>query len=109
MNIYVYMFICRSSNHSRGLLVGLLLDRLCLMEWDDIEVMELFVGCLIDWELFMVSFPFVLLLFTVIAFDLNPARIEMARENARIYGVEDRIQFIVGDFMQHAPFIKVSC
>ena len=55
----------------------------------------------------MVPF-FLLFLITVIAFDLNPTRIEMARENARIYGVEDRIQFIVGDFMQHAPFIKVS-
>ena len=27
----------------------------------------------------------------------------MARHNARVYGVEDRIEFVVGDFFQLAP------
>ena len=36
----------------------------------------------------------------VIAIDIDPAKIEQARHNARVYGVEDRIQFIVGDFFK---------
>ena len=36
----------------------------------------------------------------VIAIDIDPVKIELARHNARVYGVEDRIQFIVGDFFQ---------
>lgn len=38
----------------------------------------------------------------VIAIDIDPVKIELARHNARVYGVEDRIQFIVGDFFQVA-------
>jgi trimethylguanosine synthase len=34
----------------------------------------------------------------VIAIDIDPLKIEMARNNAAVYGVEDRIKFIVGDF-----------
>ncbi|XP_008202575.1 trimethylguanosine synthase [Nasonia vitripennis] len=34
----------------------------------------------------------------VYAIDIDPKKIEMARHNARIYGVEDRIEFIIGDF-----------
>lgn len=33
----------------------------------------------------------------VIAIDLDPNKIAQARHNARLYGVEDRIEFIVGD------------
>ena len=36
----------------------------------------------------------------VIAIDIDPAKIELALHNARDYGVEDRIEFIVGDFFQ---------
>jgi len=36
----------------------------------------------------------------VIAIDIDPAKIELAMHNARDYGVEDRIEFIVGDFFQ---------
>ena len=36
----------------------------------------------------------------VIAIDIDPNKIDQARHNARVYGVEDRIQFIVGDFFQ---------
>ena len=35
----------------------------------------------------------------VIAVDKNPVRLEFCRHNARIYGVEDRIEFILGDFL----------
>lgn len=36
----------------------------------------------------------------VIAIDIHPKKIEMAKHNAKIYGVEDNIEFIVGDFLQ---------
>ena len=39
----------------------------------------------------------------VIAIDIDPVKVELARHNARIYGVEDRIEFIVGDYMKLAP------
>ena len=46
--------------------------------------------------------------FHVIAIDIDPKKIEYARNNARVYGVEDRIDFIVGDFFQLAPTFKVG-
>ncbi|KAF7994062.1 hypothetical protein HCN44_011331 [Aphidius gifuensis] len=36
----------------------------------------------------------------VIAIDIDPEKIKLARNNAKVYGVEDRIEFIVGDFFQ---------
>jgi hypothetical protein len=39
----------------------------------------------------------------VIAVDLDPARLAMARHNAAIYGVESRIRFVQGDFLELAP------
>jgi len=39
----------------------------------------------------------------VIAIDIDPKKIEMARTNAQIYGVEDRIEFIVGDSLKILP------
>jgi hypothetical protein len=39
----------------------------------------------------------------VIAVDLDPARLAMARHNAAIYGVEGRIRFLEGDFLGLAP------
>ncbi|KAL2613690.1 hypothetical protein R1flu_025382 [Riccia fluitans] len=44
----------------------------------------------------------------VIAIDINPARVELARHNAEIYGVSDRIEFIVGDFFLLAPSLKAD-
>jgi 16S rRNA G966 N2-methylase RsmD len=41
----------------------------------------------------------------VIAIDIDPKKIEAAKHNAKIYGVEDRIDFIVGDFFQVMPNI----
>ncbi|PIO65081.1 RNA cap guanine-N2 methyltransferase [Teladorsagia circumcincta] len=38
----------------------------------------------------------------VIAIDLDPVRLKCARENAKVYGVEDRIEFICGDFFHFA-------
>lgn len=39
-------------------------------------------------------------LISVIAIDIDPDKIELARHNARVYGVEDRIEFIVGDYFK---------
>ncbi|XP_017882255.1 trimethylguanosine synthase isoform X2 [Ceratina calcarata] len=39
----------------------------------------------------------------VLAIDIDPSKIEIARNNARVYGVNDRIEFIVGDFFKLAP------
>ncbi|GBG26279.1 Trimethylguanosine synthase [Hondaea fermentalgiana] len=36
----------------------------------------------------------------VIAIEIDRERLEMARHNARVYGVEDRIEFILGDAIQ---------
>ena len=39
----------------------------------------------------------------VIAIDIDSNKIKMARNNARVYGVEAKIEFIVGDFFSIAP------
>jgi len=39
----------------------------------------------------------------VIAIDIDPIKIEYARHNAKVYGVADRIEFIVGDFFDIVP------
>ena len=44
----------------------------------------------------------------VIAIDIDPKKIEMARHNAGVYGVADRIEFIVGDFFKLAPTITAD-
>uniref|UniRef100_A0A2M4AA19 Trimethylguanosine synthase n=1 Tax=Anopheles triannulatus TaxID=58253 RepID=A0A2M4AA19_9DIPT len=38
----------------------------------------------------------------VIAIDIDPHKIKMAKHNAAVYGVADRIEFITGDFVQLA-------
>ncbi len=38
----------------------------------------------------------------VIAIDIDPVKIAMAKNNAKVYGVEDRIEFICGDFFRVA-------
>ncbi|XP_064115610.1 uncharacterized protein LOC135221739 [Macrobrachium nipponense] len=45
---------------------------------------------------------------SVIAIDIDPAKIELARHNATIYGVQDRIKFIVGDFLELAPTLSAD-
>jgi trimethylguanosine synthase len=44
----------------------------------------------------------------VIAIDIDPVKIECAYHNAVLYGVEDRIEFIVGDFMALAEGLKAD-
>ncbi|XP_043591838.1 trimethylguanosine synthase isoform X1 [Bombus pyrosoma] len=44
----------------------------------------------------------------VFAIDIDPAKIEIARNNARVYGVEDRIEFIVGDFIKLASKLSAD-
>lgn len=44
----------------------------------------------------------------VIAIDIDSKKIEMAKHNAMIYGVADRIDFIVGDFFKLAPGLKAD-
>ncbi|KAJ7952012.1 Trimethylguanosine synthase [Quillaja saponaria] len=42
----------------------------------------------------------------VVAIDNNPERVALAMNNAKVYGVEDYIDFVVGDFFQLAPSLK---
>ena len=44
----------------------------------------------------------------VIAIDIDPVKIECAKHNAAIYGVADRIEFIVGDYMELIPQLKAD-
>ncbi|BFY99399.1 hypothetical protein BsWGS_02439 [Bradybaena similaris] len=42
----------------------------------------------------------------VIAVDIDKSKLELARHNAEIYGVADRIEFIHGDYLKLAPSLK---
>jgi hypothetical protein len=42
----------------------------------------------------------------VIAFDIDPIKLMCAKRNARIYGVEDRIEFILGDCTKYLDKLK---
>jgi len=44
----------------------------------------------------------------VIAVDISEEKISCARHNAAVYGVEDRIEFIVGDYLKLAPTLKAD-
>jgi len=44
----------------------------------------------------------------VIAIDIDPIRLDYARHNARVYGVEERISFVLGDFYKLAPYLKAD-
>ncbi|CAG9857603.1 unnamed protein product [Phyllotreta striolata] len=44
----------------------------------------------------------------VIAIDVDPKKIELARNNAGVYGVSDRIEFVVGDFFRMADKLKAD-
>lgn len=46
--------------------------------------------------------------FIVIAIDIDPIKIDLARNNAEIYGVADRIEFIIGDYYALAPSLKAD-
>ncbi|KAI0358178.1 S-adenosyl-L-methionine-dependent methyltransferase [Trametes cingulata] len=42
----------------------------------------------------------------VIALDISPVRLALARHNAALYGVQDRIEFILADFLSFARALK---
>jgi trimethylguanosine synthase len=42
----------------------------------------------------------------VIALDMDPNKLAMAQNNASIYGVADRIEFICGDYFEVIPALK---
>uniref|UniRef100_A0A8C9P0K8 Trimethylguanosine synthase n=1 Tax=Spermophilus dauricus TaxID=99837 RepID=A0A8C9P0K8_SPEDA len=44
----------------------------------------------------------------VIAIDIDPVKIDLARNNAEVYGIADKIEFICGDFMLLAPCLKAD-
>ncbi|XP_039270802.2 uncharacterized protein LOC120345426 isoform X1 [Styela clava] len=44
----------------------------------------------------------------VIAIDIDSVKIENAKHNAKIYGVDDRIEFILGDFFKVAQSLKAD-
>ncbi|KAI3947713.1 hypothetical protein MKX01_034378 [Papaver californicum] len=44
----------------------------------------------------------------VIAIDIDPQKIAHAHHNAAIYGVQDKINFVVGDFFMLAPKLKAD-
>jgi len=44
----------------------------------------------------------------VIAIDIDPIKISLAHHNATVYGVQDRIEFIVGDYMKLIPHLKAD-
>ena len=44
----------------------------------------------------------------MIAIDIDPVKIEYAKRNAKIYGVEDRIEFVVGDFFKVADTLTAD-
>ncbi len=43
----------------------------------------------------------------VIAIDIDPAKVALAKANATVYGVADRIDFIVADFFAISGALKV--
>ncbi|XP_066235140.1 trimethylguanosine synthase isoform X1 [Saccopteryx leptura] len=44
----------------------------------------------------------------VIAIDIDPVKIDLARNNTEVYGVADKIEFICGDFLLLAPHLKAD-
>ncbi|KAI3375417.1 hypothetical protein L3Q82_021907 [Scortum barcoo] len=42
----------------------------------------------------------------VLAIDIDPVRLDLARHNAMVYSVADRIDFLQGDFLQLAPRLR---
>lgn len=44
----------------------------------------------------------------VIAIDLDPARLEMARRNADLFGIEKQIEFVAGDASSRLPTMSAD-
>ncbi|KAH0911181.1 hypothetical protein HID58_034502 [Brassica napus] len=45
---------------------------------------------------------------SVVAIDIDHVKVELAMNNAMVYGVDDRVDFIIGDFVQLAPSLKIA-
>eukprot|EP01128_Nolandella_sp_AFSM9_P002715 TRINITY_DN1309_c0_g1_i1.p1 TRINITY_DN1309_c0_g1~~TRINITY_DN1309_c0_g1_i1.p1 ORF type:complete len:245 (+),score=40.11 TRINITY_DN1309_c0_g1_i1:60-737(+) len=71
-------------------------DRMLKKLGPDAVIVDAMSGCGGNTIQFAVRFH------KVIAIDTSLERLNMARHNAKIYGVEDRIQYIHGDFMKLA-------
>lgn len=54
------------------------------------------------------TIQFAMTCYHVIAIEIDPKRLEILRNNARVYGVEDRIEFICGDYMTLIPKLKAD-
>ncbi|KAE9448337.1 hypothetical protein C3L33_19780, partial [Rhododendron williamsianum] len=54
------------------------------------------------------SIQFAKMCYHVVAIDIDPQKVEMALSNAKVYGLEDYVDFIVGDFIQLAPSLKAD-
>jgi len=71
-----------------------------------------FMGCSVDKHLLQCSVHIKLSLnitfVSVIAIDIDPKKIALARHNADVYGVADRVEFVVGDFLKLAPSLKAD-
>ncbi|PIA46019.1 hypothetical protein AQUCO_01600351v1 [Aquilegia coerulea] len=52
------------------------------------------------------AIQFARMCYHVVAIDIDPRKIELAINNARVYGVEDYIDFIIGDFFNLASSLK---
>ncbi|KAI3660111.1 hypothetical protein MP638_002453 [Amoeboaphelidium occidentale] len=44
----------------------------------------------------------------VIAIDINPDRIELARHNAKVYGVDDKIEFVCADYFEYLKYLLAN-
>ncbi|KAI8813654.1 hypothetical protein BJ742DRAFT_789056 [Cladochytrium replicatum] len=42
----------------------------------------------------------------VIAIDIDPQNTVCAKQNVELYGISERVEFVVGDFFELAPSIK---
>ncbi|XP_023644949.1 trimethylguanosine synthase [Capsella rubella] len=43
---------------------------------------------------------------SVVAIDIDPVKVELAMNNAMVYGVANRVDFVIGDFIHLAPSLK---
>ena len=53
-------------------------------------------------------FSFGGMIIVVIAIDIDKEKLKYAKNNAKVYGVADRIEFIHGDFLKLAPHLKAD-
>ncbi|XP_076838033.1 trimethylguanosine synthase isoform X2 [Brachyhypopomus gauderio] len=54
------------------------------------------------------AIQFALLGMRVIAIDIDPVRLALAQHNSEVYGVEQHIDFVQGDFLQLAPRLRAD-